>query len=206
MYLNLQDKNVLLVGAGEIAWQKMPALLEADARVHVVAPEALPAIESLAKDKKIRWSKRPYESHDVEGAYLVIAATDDTALQPRVAEDARRRGIWVNVVDVPPLCDFIAPAIVRHGDIQMAISTGGAAPALAKYLRRRFETALGPEYNDFMTLAKHYRPSLMKLPKKRRMAIWGCLASDWFLEKLQREGVSAGESLIKEWIGAQHAA
>jgi len=205
VYLNLQNKPVLLVGAGEIALQKIPALLEAGARLHVVAPVALPEIAALGAERKLEWSPRPYQPADMEGVRLVIAATDDIALQPRIAEEARRRGIWVNVVDVPPLCDFIAPAIVRKGDLQLAISTGGAAPALSKYLRKRFEPLLGPEYDHFMTLAKRFRPELMKLPKKRRMGIWACLASDWFLEKIQREGLSSGERLIKEWIDAKHA-
>ncbi len=91
----------------------------------------------MAQDGKITWSQRSYETADLEGVSLVIAATDDSDLQKRIATEARTRKIWVNIVDVPPLCDFIAPAIVSQGDVQIAISTGGSAPALAKYLRKK---------------------------------------------------------------------
>jgi len=189
-----------LIGAGEIGLQKIRAFLDSGAQVHVVAPEALPEIEALAQEGRVRWSKRGYETADLDGVTLVIAATDDPALQQRIAAESRERRIWVNIVDVPPLCDFIAPAIVRRGDIQVAISTGGAAPALAKFLRQKVEQVLGPEYADFVQMVKQYRPDILKLPKPQRMDLWNRMVNDDFMAQIRRDGIAPAEARLKEWI------
>ena len=198
LYLNLQNQPVLLVGAGEIGLQKIRGFLECEARVHVVSPDALPEIAAFAESGQVRWSRRGYETADLDGMKLVIAATDDTVLQKRIAAESRERGILVNIVDVPPLCDFIAPAIVSRGDVQIAISTGGAAPALAKFLRQKLEGVLGPEVAEFVRIAQEIRPRIMALPKEKRLGLWGCLASDGFLETIKRDA----KAKIKEWIDA----
>jgi len=191
---------VLLVGAGEIARQKLPNLLDCQAEVHVVAPEALPDIRALARDGKIQWSARSYKKADTKGASLVIAATDDAALQKKIVKDAHARGIWVNIVDVPALCDFIAPAVISRGDLQIAISTGGAAPALAKYLRRKLEPLIGQEYEELAMIMKKWRPDILKLPKEQRVSFWGRVVSDSFFEDIRTGGMAAAESRIKEWV------
>jgi precorrin-2 dehydrogenase/sirohydrochlorin ferrochelatase len=200
VYLNLKGRRVLLVGAGEIARQKLPNLLGGQAQVHVVAPEALPDIQALARDGKIRWSARSYKKADTKGASLVIAATDDSVLQKKIVKDAHARGIWVNIVDVPALCDFIAPAVIGRGDIQIAISTGGAAPALAKYLRRKLEPLIGQEYEEFAQMVKKWRPDILKLPKTKRASFWESVVNDSFFEEIRTGGISAAEIRIKEWI------
>jgi len=206
LFLNLKDRGVLLVGAGAIGLQKIKALLECAARLHVVAPEALPEIQAFAREGRIRWSARGYASGDLEDAALVIAATDDPALQQRIAAECRSRKIWVNIVDVPPLCDFYAAAVASRGDVQVAISTGGAAPALAKYLRRKIETLLGPEYEDFTRLARNFRPAILKLPKDQRLVLWNRMVNDDFLDALRRDGPAQAETQIKRWIeDAAHA-
>ncbi len=172
VYLNLKNRPVLLVGAGPIAQQKLRGLLASRAHVQVVAPHAIPEMKRLARDGKIVWSKRSYKTQDLKGKALVIAATNDPALQKKVASQARAQGIWVNVVDVPPLCDFIAPAIVSRGDIQIAISTGGAAPALAKFLRKKLDHLIDLDYSDFVKKAQKLRPAILKLPKEKRQALW----------------------------------
>ena len=128
VYLNLKGRRVLLIGAGCNRSAEIGILDTAKPVVHVVGSRgsARRSEQSFTRDGKIKWSRRAYRSSDLGEVTLVIAATDDLLLQKRVAAEARSRGIWVNVVDVPPLCDFIAPAIVSRGDIQIAISTGGA--------------------------------------------------------------------------------
>ncbi len=200
VFLNLKGRRVLVVGAGVVARQKLPQLLSSQARVHVVSPQALPDIRRLARDGKIQWSPRPYKKADTQGVSLVIGATDDPALQKKIVKEAHARGLWVNVVDVPPLCDFIAPAIVNRGDIQIAISTGGAAPALAKYLRRKLEPLIGPEYEEFARIVKTLRPDILKLPKEKRRSLWECLVSDAFFEEIRKRGISRMKSRLKEWI------
>jgi len=200
VYLNLTGHRVLLVGGGAVALQKLRSLLDAGARVHLVSPEALPEIRQLAQDGKIEWSARSYKTADTAGVRLVIAATPDARLQKKIAQAARRRGIWANVVDVPVLCDFIAPAVFGRGDIQIAISTGGAAPALAKYLRRKLESIIGPEYEEFVNVVQRLRPDILKLPKARRLSLWERIVSDDFFQDIRTGGMEAAEIRLKKWI------
>ncbi len=200
VYLDLRGRSVLLVGAGTVALQKIDALVEGGARVHVVSPEAKPPFQRLARGGKIRWSRRPYRTSDMKGARLVIAATNNPKVHQKISKDARARGIWANIVDVPPLCDFIAPAIVRRGDIQIAISTGGAAPALAKYLRKKLETVIGPEHEDFVKMVKALRPRILKLEKPQRLSLWECIVSDAFLRDIRVHGVAHARRRLVGWI------
>lgn len=200
IYLNLKNRAVLLVGAGSVALQKIPALLDCQANLRVVAPEALPEIEALARKRQITWHPRSYESSDLEGVILAIAATDDKTLQERIATEARARQIWVNVADQTRLCDFIAPSLVSRGDLQIAISTGGAAPALSKFIRQKLEPLIGPEYGDFVRLVEQYRPEILKLPKPRRDSLWRSLVSQDFLDQIKAQGAERAEKHLKEWI------
>lgn len=206
LFLNIKDRGVLLVGAGEIGLQKLPSLLECQARVHVVAPDALPEIQTMAREGRIRWSARGYETADLDGVAVTIAATDDRALQERIATECRARRILVNIVDVPPLCDFYAGSVVSRGDVQIAISTGGAAPALAKFLRRKIEPLLGPEYADFVRMVQGLRPVMLQLPKERRLMLWSTIVSDTFLEQIRRDGPARAEAQLKQWIEDARAA
>jgi precorrin-2 dehydrogenase / sirohydrochlorin ferrochelatase len=200
IYLNMKDRSVLIVGGGHIAWQKIPALLESEARVHVVSPDALPEIEAQAGANKLKWTRRTYQTADIEKSYLVIAATDDPELQKQVAAEARARNIWVNVVDVTPLCDFIAPAIVSQGEMQIAISTGGASPALARFIREKLEPQFGPEYGVLTDMLQKHRPEILKLPKQRRQEIWEHVITQEFIDRVKREGPATAESKLKELI------
>ncbi len=200
VYLNIQGRKVLLVGAGAVALQKIPALLEGEAKICMVAPEALPEIQELAHAHQLDWQRRGYETRDLEGCAFVIAATDDTELQKRVAAEARGRGIWVNVVDVTPLCDFIAPAVVGRGDVQIAISTAGASPALAKFIRQKLEPLLGEEYSQLAELLQRRRPQMLKLAKEKRQAIWEAIINDDFLARIKKEGIHTAEARIEELL------
>jgi precorrin-2 dehydrogenase / sirohydrochlorin ferrochelatase len=141
--LDLTDRPCLVVGAGPVGLEKIEGLLAANARVTVVAPAAVPEVEELAREGSIELLRREYAAADLEGRMLVVAATSDTGLNVGIFEDAERRAMLVNVVDVPPLCNFILPAIVRTGPIAIAISTSGASPALAKRLKREIAEAFG---------------------------------------------------------------
>ena len=137
VYLNLTERPTVVIGGGTIAEGKVLGLLEADARVNLIAPEISSRLRDLAANGKIHWEQRSYQPGDLAGTMLAISATDDPQVNQRVWDEAHERGIPINVVDDPPLCDFIAPAIVRRGDITLAISTNGKMPALAAYLRRQ---------------------------------------------------------------------
>jgi precorrin-2 dehydrogenase / sirohydrochlorin ferrochelatase len=145
--LKLKGRRCLVVGGGDIGLEKVEGLLACDADVTLVAPIAHPELEALAAEGSIEWEKRPYAgATDLDGVFMVIAATDDTDVNIAVYDDAERRAMLVNVVDVPPLCNFILPAIVRTGPLAIAISTAGASPALAKRMKREVSELFGEEY------------------------------------------------------------
>jgi siroheme synthase-like protein len=144
--LKLRNRRCLVVGGGDIGLEKAEGLLACDGDVVVVAPEAGPRLEALAAEGSIAWEQREYRPEDLEGTFMVIACTDDTDVNIRIYEDAERRAMLVNVVDVPPLCNFILPAIVRTGPLAIAISTAGASPALAKRMKAEVSELFGEEY------------------------------------------------------------
>ncbi len=156
--LKLSGRRCLVIGGGEIGLEKVEGLLACDGEVTLIAPEAEPALEAYAHEGSIRWERRAYEGAcDLEGAFLAIAATADTDVNISVYEDAERRAMLVNVVDVPPLCNFILPAIVRNGPLAIAISTAGASPALAKRMKREIEGQFGEPYARLAVLLNEVR-------------------------------------------------
>src|SRR5438132_719230 len=155
--LRLKGRRCLVVGAGEVGLEKVEGLLACDADVTLVAPEALPALVDLALEGSIRWEQREYRAEDLDGCLIAIAATDDTDVNIAVFEDAEARSMLVNVVDVPPLCNFILPAIVRTGPLAIAISTAGASPALAKRMKRQIADEYGEPYARLAVLLNDAR-------------------------------------------------
>jgi precorrin-2 dehydrogenase / sirohydrochlorin ferrochelatase len=145
--LKLKGRRCVVIGGGDIGLEKVEGLLACDADVTLIAPVAHPDLEDLAAEGSIAWEKRPYTGPaDLEGVFMVIAATDDSEVNIGVYDDAEKRAMLVNVVDVPPLCNFILPAIVRTGPLAIAISTAGASPALAKRMKREIAELFGEEY------------------------------------------------------------
>jgi len=130
--LKLTGRRCLVVGGGDIGLDKVEGLLACDASVVLVAPDAIEPLQALAAEGSLQWLQRTYEPADLEGTFMAIACTNDTDVNIAVFDDAERRAMLVNIVDVPPLCNFILPAIVRSGPLAIAISTAGASAALAK--------------------------------------------------------------------------
>jgi precorrin-2 dehydrogenase / sirohydrochlorin ferrochelatase len=155
--LKLTGRRCVVIGGGEVGLEKVEGLLACDADVILVAPEARPELVQLALEGSIRWERRPYESQDLDGCLIAIAATADTDINIRVFEDAEERAMLVNVVDVPPLCNFILPAIVRTGPLAIAISTAGASPALAKRMKREIGDLFGEPYAMLAVLLNEAR-------------------------------------------------
>jgi siroheme synthase-like protein len=156
--LKLSGRRCVVVGGGEIGLEKVEGLLACDGEVTLIAPEANQGLRELAEEGSIRWERRDYAGpEDLEGVFMVIAATDDTDANIRVYEDAERRAMLVNVVDVPPLCNFILPAIVRTGPLAIAISTAGASPALAKRIKAEIAEEYGEPYARLAELLNEVR-------------------------------------------------
>lgn len=162
VFLDLKDRLCVVIGGGDVAERKVAALLECAARVVVVAPQVTPALARWAAEGKLQHQARAYRTGDLEGAFLAIAGTDDRSANEQVHREAQQRGLLINMVDDPPRCSFIAPAVVRRGDIQIAISTGGASPALARHLRERLDAALAPEYQALAPVLSRVRLRLRR--------------------------------------------
>lgn len=154
VYLDLHDQRALVVGGGKVAAHKAANLINAGAHVTVVSPTAVDAIENHTQ---IRWHKRPYKRGEVASYRIAFTATNDPEVNAQVAKDADAANIFVNSADDPRNCSFILPAVAKHGDLQVAISTNGRSPALAKWLRRRFETELDDSYLELLELLSDAR-------------------------------------------------
>src|SRR3954451_6726257 len=155
--LRLTGRRCVVVGGGEIGLEKVEGLLACDGRVVLIAPDAVAELQQLAEEGSIEWIRREYASGDLEATFIAIAATDATDINIRVHDDAERRAMLVNVVDVPPLCNFILPAIVRTGPLAIAISTAGASPALAKRMKREVAELFGDEYAQLAVMLNDVR-------------------------------------------------
>jgi len=155
--LKLTGRRCLVVGGGQVGLEKVEGLLACDGAVTVVAPDLEPALADYAAEGSIRWLARAYEPADLEGCFMVIAATNDSEVNIGVYEDAEKRAMLANVVDVPPLCNFILPAIVRTGPLAIAISTAGASPALAKRMKREVSEQFGEAYADLAVMLNDVR-------------------------------------------------
>jgi siroheme synthase-like protein len=148
IYLDIEERPVLIIGGGEVCARKGETMLRYGARVTIVSPAFTDEIERWAAAGEVTLRRKLYEEADLDGAAIVIASTDDPCINARIARDCRRRRIPVNVVDVTHLCEFIVPAVVETGSIQIAISTGGKSPALARTLKEDLKRAVGAEYAE----------------------------------------------------------
>ena len=157
LFADLTGRRCVVVGGGMVAQRKVTALLRFGAKVTVISPTATQRLQRYAKRRLIRYVPRRFKACDLDEAWLVYATTDDQAINTLVFRTATRRRIFTNVVDQPTLCSFIAPAIVKRGELVIAISTGGASPTVAKRLRREFERTIGAEYAKLLRLLHSLR-------------------------------------------------
>jgi len=165
MFLKLDGKPCVVVGAGAIAAPKIASLLRADAQITVIAPEASPQIETHARAGRLQWHAREFAAGDLRGAYLVVAATDKREVNHAVAEEARALGVLCNSVDDPPDCDFYYPSVLERGDLQIAVSTGGKSPALAQRLREELDTLIAEDAGAWLdALGQRRLKTLAALP------------------------------------------
>ncbi|MEA1991125.1 MAG: bifunctional precorrin-2 dehydrogenase/sirohydrochlorin ferrochelatase [Thermodesulfobacteriota bacterium] len=155
--VDLRNKKVVVVGGGGVAERKVQGLLSAGAHVKLVSPEVTEALREIASDGLIDHVARAFLPEDLDRAWLVIAATDDTEVQELVYKEASSQRIFCNVVDLPEFCSFIVPSVVRRGDLCLSISTGGKSPALTRRLRKEFEQSFGSFYGDYVSLLGELR-------------------------------------------------
>ena len=171
-FLNLEGRPCIVIGGGAIAERKVKGLLESGARVTVVSPNVTARLQRRIDKSQIDHIRREYRDRDYAGMYLLIAATDNMALNREIGIKAHESGLIVNVVDDPEYCDFVAPSIVRRGDITFAISTAGASPALARWLRRRIEIQYPPEYGSLASVLSQVRSQVRKEGRRISPSRW----------------------------------
>src|ERR1700722_20019 len=203
IFLDVTGRKCVVVGGGEIAARKVEALLEAGAHVTVVSPRLSPHLDSLAARGLVTHAARDYQRGDIRGCVLIYAATDDPKLHRELVAEARALGIPVNIVDVPELCTFISPAVVNRGDLQIAISTGGASPAFAARLRRVLDDKFGTEYALTLKVLRAARRRLHaeEIDPADRMRRLKELADSALPDAIAAGDVAAIERILATYLG-----
>jgi precorrin-2 dehydrogenase / sirohydrochlorin ferrochelatase len=190
MMVKLESRRCIVVGGGEVAASKTDMLLGCGAQVVVIAQGATESIQALARQAKLEWTARDFVAADLNGAFLVVAATNSSAVNEEVFRAGRARGVLCNVVDDPEHCDFFYPAVVRRGALQIAISTAGYSPALAHRLRLELEQQFGPEYGAWLEEVGQRRREIMtrELSEVLRRELLERIASRQSYEEFVRRG------------------
>jgi precorrin-2 dehydrogenase/sirohydrochlorin ferrochelatase len=203
VYIELRGQPCVVIGGGKIAEGKVEGLLAARANVTVISPDLTVHLRELVEEKKITYLARAYQPGDLTGAFMVICATDQAEVNHQVWQEASANRQLVNVVDDTPRCNFIAPSILRKGDLTIAISTSGKAPALAVRLKERLQRELGPEYERFLELAGELREPLARhIPEfETRKALWYELVDSEILDILARGDEPAARAMISRVVG-----
>jgi precorrin-2 dehydrogenase / sirohydrochlorin ferrochelatase len=198
IFLKIAARRCIVVGAGSLAESKIESLQAAHAKVMVIAPEARPRIVELAAAGEIDWVRREYAAGDLSGSFLVIAATNVPAVNRAVYAEAVEKDILCNAVDDPPFCDFYFPSVVRRGDLQIAISTAGASPALAQRLRKEINAQLPLDAGDWLNDLGNLRREVTQaepLNEERR----------WLLHQLAQREVCGYEQCPSRVLAREHA-
>ena len=203
IFLDVAGRECVVVGGGEVAARKVESLLEAGARVTVVSPRLSPSLGKVVAGGRLTHIPRDYQRGDISGCVLVYAATDDPKLNRELAIEARALGIPINVVDVPELCTFIAPAVFKRGALQVAVSTSGASPAFAARLRRELEDRFGAEYALTLEVLRAARRRLHadRIDPAERMHRLSGLANSALPEAIARGDVGAVERILGIHLG-----
>ena len=193
MFLKLAGRQCLVVGAGKVGEPKIGSLIETGARIHVVALLASDTVREWAAAGKIQLELRAFSEKDLDGKFLAVVATASNTLNELIYRQAERRGVLCNVVDVPDYCDFFYPAVVRRGDLQIAISTAGKSPSLAQRLRQQLERQFGPGYADWLEQLGETRRLILAsaLDKERKLELLHSLASREAFEAVLAESQTA---------------
>ena len=198
IFLKLAARPSIVIGGGAIAESKIESLKAAEAKITVVAPMVTDRIAGLAAAGELEWLRREYTAGDLAGYFLVVAATDNPATNRAVFHEARERDILCNAVDDPPFCDFYFPSVVRRGDLQIAISTAGASPALAQRLRKEINEQLPLDAGEWLTELGNLRREVVStepLNEERR----------WLLHQLAQREVCGYEQCPSRVLAREHA-
>ena len=196
--LVVAGRRCLVVGGGRVAARKAAGLLACGAVVHVVAPSIDPEMKAL----DVTIEERPYERGDIAGYRYVVTAADDPEVNAAVYEDGEAAGVWVNSADDPVHCSVTLPAVVRRGPITVAVATGGHSPALATWLRRRFEDELGPEYDVLLSLLVEARQAMQADGRSTEEADWQRALDSGMLEAIRDGRVAEARERLQACLSS----
>ena len=207
VFIDVRGRTCVVVGGGNIGEEKVSKLLDCGAKVLVISPEVTERVRDLADDESVTWVQRGYRRGDLKGAFIAIAATDDGKVNRRIATEAEERNVLLNVVDVTHLCTFIAPSVVRKGDVTIAVSTGGASPALARKFREELTGSPLLELADLAPLLSDARTELKRLGAKVDPDHWQECIDEDLLRMVQAGRMDeAKETLMSNLLGRSLAA
>jgi precorrin-2 dehydrogenase/sirohydrochlorin ferrochelatase len=204
IFLDLRDKNVLVVGGGKVAERKILNLLRYGCRIHVVSPGLTSQLKKLVSEKKIQHIPEQSLNQAMTEASIVIAATDDPVVNGQIASRAKKKGLLVNAVDQPRDCNFIMPSIVRSGDLQIAISTGGKSPALAKKIRKELQAMYGSEYGSLVELLGMLRSEVLARtdPSSENKPLFENLVNSDLLQLIRKGDIDGIRATLRSTLGA----
>ena len=202
--LDLTGQACLVLGGGSVAERKVRRLLDEGAVVTVIAPALTPALQILAEEHQLSWQRRTYQSGDETTFFLIICATDDEAVSQAVSAAAKAQGKLLNVCDVPDLCNFTLPSIVRQGDLQLTISTNGKAPAFSRWLRKHLEQHFDERYGRWMAELAAIRKEGQALlaTSRARQAFWRQALTDDVMDLVENNEIDAASSLLRKRLAA----
>ena len=203
--LVLRGRQVLVVGGGRVAAQKVRGLLDAEADVHVVAPSFEAELQALVDEGRVSQDVRPYQPGEAARYRLVVSATGDPEVDGTVFADAEAAGVWVNSADDPAHCSFTLPARARRGDLLVAVSTSGRSPALATWLRRRFEAELGPEYDTLLDLLAEERESILAEGRSSEALDWQGALDSGMLDLIRDGRVTEAKERLQACLSSSSA-
>ena len=207
VFIDVRARTCVVVGGGNIGEEKVSKLLDCGAKVLVISPEVTERVRNLVDDDNVTWTQRGYRPGDLKGAFIAIAATDDSKVNERIAAEAEERNVLLNVVDVTHLCTFIAPSVVRKGDVTIAVSTGGTSPALARKFREELSRSPLLDLADLTPLLSDARAELKKIGAKVDPDHWQECIDEDLLHMVQAGRMEeARETLMSNLLGRSLAA
>jgi precorrin-2 dehydrogenase / sirohydrochlorin ferrochelatase len=199
IFLEMSGRKAVVVGGGPVAQRKIETLLEHGADVYVISRDLMPGLTERVKKGDINLLSDAFDEGQIEGAFIVIAATNDKALNQRISEAAKRRNILVNAVDQPEDCSFIVPSMIKRGGLMIAVSTSGKSPALAKRIREALSARFGKEYEYFLNIMARIRKQLLTegIPEEERNRLFHELVDSTILELIKNEEYSCVASELE---------
>lgn len=202
IFLNLKGRRCLVVGGGPVAERKVEGLLQAGAAVTVVSPRLTERLHRVAEEKKLSHVAREYQTGNLAGCELVFAATDDPAVNRAIYDEAREQGVWANTADDPAHCDFILPSVLRRGELQVAVATGGASPALARAIREELERYFTEDYAMLSEVVAEVRRELREHGIAASAETWGRALNGGLRRLIQEKDIEGAKRYLRERVGA----